>query len=117
MLDSIRELFDMLFLDLESIGFGFVEYKNFEDVASAINGGKCPVVDVLGTYLDPKRDGSHVMVATGLNTENGIDFIQLKNSYADNPDEPGKVQFSSLVRNRCLGLICQSHDTKCTLNL
>ena len=93
MLDSIREIFDILCLDFESIGFNFVEYKHFEDFATAIKEDKCPVVDVLVNDLDPEtKEGSHVMVATGLKTENGIDFIQLKNSYADNPNEQGKVQ-------------------------
>ena len=37
--------------------------------------------------------GSHAMVATGIKEENGIKYIQLKNSYADNPNEQGKVHF------------------------
>ena len=32
------------------------------------------------------------MVATGIKNQNGIDYIQLKNSYADNPIEQGEVQ-------------------------
>ena len=93
MLDSIREIFDILDYDFESFGFDYVEYKQFNDLVSAINEKQCPVVDVLGKYLDPKSNhGSHVMVATGIKTEDGTDLIQLKNSYADNPSEQGKIQ-------------------------
>ena len=62
-------------------------YNNFKELASAINNGKCPVLDVLG-----EGGMSHVMVATGIKNQNGIDYIQLKNSYADNPIEQGEVQ-------------------------
>ena len=33
------------------------------------------------------------MVATGIKEENGIKYIQLKNSFADNPNEQGNVHF------------------------
>ena len=38
------------------------------------------------------KNGSHAMIATGIKNKNGIECIQLKNSYADNPNEQGKVR-------------------------
>ena len=87
MLDSIREIFDILDFKFESVDFELLKYNNFEELNGAINNGKCPVADVLG-----EGGMSHVMVATGIKNENGIDYIQLKNSYADNPNQQGKVQ-------------------------
>ena len=90
MLDSIREIFDILNIDFESIGFDLIEYKNFEELTNAFNNGKCPIVDVLQKYLfmefdlySSDKNGSHAMVATGIKEKNGVKFIQLKNSYAD----------------------------------
>ena len=93
MLDSICEIFDILDFDFEAIDFELIKYNNLEELADAIQNGKCPVVDVLREYIYPAaQSGSHVMVATGIKNENGTDLIQLKNSYADNPIEQGNIQ-------------------------
>ena len=94
MLDSIREIFDILNFEFESIGFDFIEYNNFNNLTDAIMNGKCPVVDVLKEYYSKDKNGSHAMVATGIKVKNGVKHIQLKNSFADNPNEKGKVLFS-----------------------
>ena len=100
MLDSIREIFDIIDFEFESVGFDLIEYKNFEELTHAIKDGKCPVAGVMKKYLymefdlfSSDKDGDHAMVATGIKEINGVDFIQLKNSYADNPNELGKVHF------------------------
>ena len=97
MLDSIREIFDILNIEFESVHFNLIEYKNHEDLSFNIGIGQCPVVDVLTEYIYPsetnKPYGSHIMVATGIKKENDIEYIQLKNSFADNPNEQGKVYF------------------------
>ena len=97
MLDSIREIFDILNIEFESVYFNLIKYKNHKDLSFAISIGKCPVVDVLKEHIYPsetnKHYGSHVMVATGIKKENDIEYIQLKNSFADNPNEQGKVYF------------------------
>ena len=102
MLDSIREIFDILDIKFESIGFNLIEYENFEELADAINNGKCPIIDVLQKYLySVDKTGSHAMVATGIKNENGVECIQLKNSYADNPNEQGNVH--SFLTFRTIG--------------
>ena len=94
MLDSIREIFDILGFDSDSVGFKYVEYKNSNELTTALKSGKCPVVEVLRKYLYSSEEyGSHAMVATGIKVKNEIKYIQLKNSYADNPNEQGKVYF------------------------
>ena len=91
MLDSIREIFDILDIDFEGVRFSWIKYKNEKDLIDAIKNGKCPVVDVLKSYYSSDTNGSHVMVATGIKEENGVKNIQLKNSFADDPNEQGKV--------------------------
>ena len=98
MLDSIREIFDILEYEFESVGFNLIQYKNFEELADAIGDRKCPIVDVLQKYLymefdfySSDKNGSHAMIATGIKNQNDIKFIQLKNSYADDPNVAGKV--------------------------
>ena len=99
MLDSIREIFDILGVDFESIQFKWIKYKNEKDLVDGIKNRKCPVVDVLKSYYSSDTDGSHVMVATGMKEENGIKYIQLKNSFADDPNEQGKVHSVKLNLN------------------
>ena len=91
MLDSIREIFDIIGIDFESTQFKWIKYNNEKDLVDGIRNGKCPVADVLKSYYSSDTDGSHVMVATGIKEENGVKNIQLKNSFADNPNEQGKV--------------------------
>ena len=40
------------------------------------------------------KNGSHAMIAAGIKHQNGVQYIQLKNSYADDPNEQGKVLFA-----------------------
>ena len=95
MLDSIREIFDILDFKFQSVRFNLIEYNSDNKLTNAINNGKCPVVDVLKTYLySSEEEGSHVMVATGIRNQNGVKHIQLKNSFADNPNEQGKVHYN-----------------------
>ena len=95
MLDSIHEIFDILNIDFESVHFNLIEYKNYEDLSFNICIGKCPVVDVLHKYIFDSSFSNYstVMVATGIKKENDIEYIQLKYSNADNPNEKGKVHF------------------------
>lgn len=97
MLDSIREIFDILGLQFESIGFYFDEYTQFKQMVAAIKTGKCPVIGLSTSYLSPGCDGSHAMVATGIKNKRGVQIIQMKNSHADNPNEPGKVRCKQLT--------------------
>ena len=94
MLDSIREIFDILNIEFESIGFDFFEYENIEKLTAAIKNGKCPILDILKEWYSSDTDGSHAMVATGIKEEDGVNKIQLKNSFADDPKEKGKVLFN-----------------------
>ena len=96
MLDSIREIFDILNFEFECVGFNLVKFNNFKELTNAIDSGKCPVVDVLKKHYSHDKNGSHVMVATGIKNRNGVNKIELKNSFADNPNEQGKVHFSNL---------------------
>ena len=102
MLDSIREIFDILGYNFETIGLNFIHFKRHEELVNALDNGLCPVVDVLNKYLSPgiNDESSHAMVATGIKSDNGSHFIQLKNSYADNPNEHGKVQKYSIRQER-----------------
>ena len=95
MLDSIREIFDILGIRFESIRFNWIVYKTLEELSEALKDGKCPVVDVLKEHYSSDKDGSHCMVATNIKEINGVKCIQLKNSFAENPNEKGKVRIDS----------------------
>ena len=93
MLDSIREIFDILGIRFESIQLHCDEYTEFKQLVAALQAEKCPVLNVHTSYWNPEsEDGSHAMVATGIKNKGGAQFIQMKNSHADNPNEPGKFQ-------------------------
>ena len=100
MLDSIREIFDILGFQSDSVGFKYDKYKNFDELTNAFKNEKCPVIDVLRKYFYPGEEyGSHAMVATGIKERNGVKCIQLKNSFADSPNEQGKVHFYQFYFN------------------
>ena len=92
MLDSICEIFDILGIRFESIGFYYDEYKQFKQMVAAIETGKCPVIGVPTSYFYQGGNGSHAMVATGIKNKRGVQIIQMKNSHADNPNESGKIR-------------------------
>ena len=100
MLDTIREIFDILGLQFESVPFKYEKFdgKSAQTIEKAIyEDEKCPVVGVRDSFFDPTASdySSHAMVATGI--EDGIDedegkvFVQLKNSYRDDPNQPGTI--------------------------
>ena len=93
MLDSIREIFDILDIDFETVQFSWIKYNNEKELIDAIENRKCPIVDVLKSYSSSDTNGGHVMVATGFKEINGIKYIQIKNSFAGDPNEPGNVHF------------------------
>ena len=101
MLDSIREIFDVIGIRFESIKFDFNEYTELEQLITALKAGKCPVVSVPNSYWNQtSKDGSHAMVATGIKKNRRVKFIQMKNSHADNPKEPGKFQLNKLMDHK-----------------
>ena len=53
------------------------------------------------------------MVATGIKERNGVKCIQLKNSFADNPNEQGKVHFYQFI----LTVILQAENTSTMFDL
>ena len=98
MLNSIREIFDLLGIEFESIQF-VSEKFDYSSIIDAINNQKkCPAI--VGAQYDCSTGSvaAHAMVAAGVKTEtvqHGSStkqeyFIQCKNSYRDDPNESGK---------------------------
>ena len=48
-------------------------------------------------HYSSEKDGSHIMVATKIKHKDGIECIQLKNSFADNSNEQGTVQSMKFI--------------------
>ena len=108
MLQSIRNVFELLGLDPESIKFTKEEF-NAENLVKALNDQpkKCPAILTinLDTYYKTGDMSPHIMVASnalkGIQFINGHGpvadslrtkwFINCKNSYRDNVSEPGTV--------------------------
>ena len=98
MLNSIREIFDLLGIDFESMQF-VSEKIDYSSIIDAINNQKkCPAI--VGAQYDFSTGSvdAHAMVAAGVKTEtvqHGSStkqeyFIQCKNSYRDDPNQSGK---------------------------
>ena len=96
MVDSIREIFDIIGYRFEAIEFSFDEYRDRKQLVAALKAGKCPVMNVPYARWNPEQDGSQAMLATGIKSETEAQFIQLKNSMADNPNEQGIIRFNKL---------------------
>ena len=97
MLNSIREIFDLLGLHFESMKFVSDKFDTQSSIIDAINNRrKCPAI--VGAMYDISTGSldAHVMVAAGVKTETvqqGVKqeyFIQCKNSYRDDPNQSGK---------------------------
>ena len=101
MLNSIREIFNLLRLSFQSMQFVPEKFDSQTSIIDAIhNQKKCPAI--VGAKFDFSSGSvdAHVMVATGIKTKNvqhGSSskqeyFIQCKNSYRDDPNQSGKFQ-------------------------
>ena len=80
-----------------------IEYKSFDELATAVNDGKCAVVDVLKEYYSTDNDGSHAMVATGVKTENNNSTV-VYCVLDDNHIQFGSDKVLSKVKNQSLSL-------------
>ena len=104
MLNSIREIFDIVGISFESMKFFDEIFDNERSIIDAINiQKKCPAI--AGAKIDFSTrpvtvDCVHVMVAAGVKTDirqasflrrqKTKHFIQCKNSYRDDPNQSGK---------------------------
>ena len=107
MLRSIRKVFELLGIKPESILFQKEEF-NSQNIIDALRNEpqKCPVItaadftDYFNSGMVPKL--GHVMVTAGalkgsefISTMTHLAdqwFIQCKNSYGNDPNQPGKIQ-------------------------
>ena len=98
MLDSIREIFDILGIPYESMRYNIEEYnlKNDINKLEAELERKKSFVVGLDYQLVSSSRGKHAMVATGIKRDKTGLTIELKDSYADDPD-PGKVRHKQLI--------------------
>ena len=93
MVDSIREIFDLADFEFESVDFDLIKYNSSQELAGAIRNGKCLVADVAREYINrATKGGSHTMLATGIKYKDGYAKIQLRNPFAANRNEQGKVR-------------------------
>ena len=99
MLNSIREIFDLLGIDFESMQFASEKFDTQISIIDAINNQrKCPAIVGAKFDLSTGSVDVHAMVAAGVKTEtvqHGSStkqeyFIQCKNSYRDDPSQSGK---------------------------
>ena len=107
MLNSIREIFDLLGIDFESMQFVSEKFEKNSIVDAINNQRKCPAI--VGAKFDFSTgtiENAHVMVAAGVKTEtvqHGSSvkqeyFIQCKNSYRDDTNQSGKFRHRYLYR-------------------
>ena len=96
MLDSVREIFDILEIPFESVKFSCETYKKYEDLVQAtFVDRKCPIIEF------PGDETSHVMVATGIfHTKEGY-FVECKDSRREDPNKPPGKIFQILNLTSC----------------
>ena len=112
MLNSIREIFDLLGVDFESIQFVSEKFDTQTSIIDAINNQrKCPaIVGAKFNFSTGSIDCAHAMVATGVKTETVQDvsstkqeyFIQCKNSYRDDTNQSGNFIRDIFIENDLL---------------
>ena len=101
MLNSIREIFDVIGIYFESMKFVPEKFDTQRSIFDAINNQrKCPAI--VGAKFSTGSVDVHAMVAAGVKTETVQQFtvqhgssskqqyfIQCKNSYRDDPNQSG----------------------------
>ena len=109
MLRSIRKVFELIGIKPESIQFQKEEF-NGQNIIDALTNEpkKCPVItacDFTDFFISRKVEDiiSHAMVTAGalkgsefIPTNKVLAdewFIKCKNSYGNDPDQPGKIQY------------------------
>ena len=107
MLNSVREIFDLVGIDFESMQFVSEKIEKKSIIDAINNQRKCPAI-VAAMYDFSTRSfyNGHIMVAAGVKTEtvqHGSSskqeyFIQCKNSYRDDTNLSGK--FHQRYRHR-----------------
>ena len=103
MLNSIREIFDLIGIKFDSMKFVSEKIDQPMSVIRAINNQrKCPAI--VAAKFDfttrPISVNAHVMVAAGVKSKTirqGLsfkreNFVQCKNSYRNDPNQAGKFQ-------------------------
>ena len=116
MLNSIREIFENIGIDFDSMSFVVQKFSEPRMIIRAINNQrKCPAI--VGAKFDFSAGSvdAHVMVAAGVKTEtvqHGLSvkqeyFLQCKNSYRDDPNQSGKFH------RRYRGLVMYREDQIC----
>ena len=98
MLDSVREIFDILEIPFESVRFNCEKYEKYEDLVQAtFVERKCPIIE----FPPGDNETSHVMVATGIfHTKEGY-FVECKDSRREDPNKPPGKIFQILNLTSC----------------
>ena len=108
MLNSVRKVFGLAGIKPESILFQKEQFDSSNIIDALNNEKKCPVITT-ADFTDYFKDGTtppfnkHVMVTAGalkgsdFMPQNGVLanewFIQCKNSYGKDPNQPGIIQY------------------------
>ena len=108
MLNSVRRVFELAEIKPESILYQKEQFDSSNIIDALTNEKKCPVITT-ADFTDYFKDGTtppfnkHVMVTAGalkgsdFMPQNGVLanewFIQCKNSYGKDPNQPGIIQY------------------------
>ena len=80
MLQAVRDV-----IDIDNVKYKTEEYSNTKDLVTAIQDGKCPVLVV----KNQTKSLVHAMVAYADTKIGNKEYVKCKNSYGQNPSEPG----------------------------
>ena len=80
MLQSIRDV-----IDIDNVKYNIEEYANAKDLIHAIQDKKCPVI----VAQNLKKSLFHALVAYSVSKIGDNPYIKCKNSYGQDPSQPG----------------------------
>ena len=84
MLQAVRDV-----IDIDNVKYKIEKYSNTKDLVQAIQDGKCPVL------VASNQSSVHAMVAYADTKIGNKQYVKCKNSYGQNPSEPGNFQNDS----------------------
>ena len=108
MLDSVREIFDILEIPFESVKFNCEMYKTLNDLIQAtFVERKCPIIE----FPPSDYETSHVMVSTGVfHTKEGY-FVECKDSKREDPNTPPGKIFKYIILHKLRWIFEDDHSS------
>ena len=82
-------------MDIDNVKYKIEDYSNAKDLVQALQNGKCPVL----VAQNQKKSLVHAMVAYRVTKYGNDQYVKCKNSYGQDPSQPGNFNNHFLYRS------------------